>query len=370
MPRTTGQSIHREPTTQLPIKVFDFFSGCGGTCVGFRRAGLDVVFALDIDADARASFGAYPGFKSLVPESSPIQDLDPQTLAPLVSEQRNHPLLFSACAPCQPFTKQHTLRRVNDERVTLLLQFLRFVEAFTPEFVFAENVPGIQKVNANEGPLGAFMVSLERLGYYRTCGVVASQDYGVPQQRRRFVLLASRIGHIDLPTPTHGPRSPRRTPYRTVRDTIADLPAIHAGEQHPADPMHRAANLSPLNLRRIRALSEGAARTDWPEGLWLNCHRNGYGGHTDVYGRMRWDMPASGLTTKCISLSNGRFGHPEQDRAISIREAALLQTFPPTFQFSGSLQSRARQVGNAVPPRLAELVGRHFARHFKEHSCG
>ena len=370
MPRNTAQSVQQRNGRTPRISVFDFFSGCGGTCIGFKRAGLAVVFALDSDQDARKSFQSYSAFRTLAPESTPIQHFNPQDIASLVSQQRGHPLLFSACAPCQPFTKQNTIRHADDERAPLLLHFLRFVEAFTPEYVFAENVPGIQRVSAADGPLMAFLARLDHLGYHTACGIVASQDYGVPQQRRRFVLLATRLGHIDLPTPTHGPRSPRKTPYRTVRDTISRLPAIHAGKQHPADPMHRAANLSPLNLKRIHALGEGGARIDWPEDLWLKCHRKGYGGHTDVYGRMRWDMPASGLTTKCISLSNGRFGHPEQDRAISIREAALLQTFPSTFQFSGSLQSKARQVGNAVPPRLAELVGRHFAKHLKEHSCG
>jgi DNA (cytosine-5)-methyltransferase 1 len=209
--------------------------------------------------------------------------------------------------------------------------------------------------------------TLDRLGYYFVSGVVAAQDYGVPQQRRRFVLVASQFGGMTLPAPTHGPKGTEQRRYRSVADAIRHLPAIAAGEQHVDDRFHWAANLSSTNLERIRCLKEGDGREKWPKHLWLKCHSDGYKGHTDVYGRIRWDAPASGLTTRCTSLSNGRFGHPEQDRAISIREAALLQTFPPDFVFHGSMRSMARQIGNAVPPRLAEVFGRYFVEHFKTH---
>ena len=147
-----------------------------------------------------------------------------------------------------------------------------------------------------------------------------------------------------------------------MRDWIGDLPKIAAGDTHPTIPDHRAAGLSALNLKRIRATPEGGGNRDWSDELRLKCHEDATG-YSDVYGRMSWDRPASGLTTRCISYSNGRFGHPEQDRAISVREAACLQTFPMDFQFAGSLSSMARQIGNAVPVRLAEAVGRHVAKH-------
>ena len=150
-----------------------------------------------------------------------------------------------------------------------------------------------------------------------------------------------------------------------MRDWIGDLPKIAAGETHPTIPDHRAAGLSAQNLKRIRATREGGGNRDWPDELRLKCHEDATG-YSDVYGRMSWDRPASGLTTRCISYSNGRFGHPEQDRAISVREAACLQTFPMDFQFAGSLSSMARQIGNAVPVRLAKAVGRHVAKHLAQ----
>lgn len=355
-------------TLSLPIKVFDFFSGCGGTCVGFEKSGLDIVYALDSDEDARASFLRYPKFNGVTVEARLIEEVEPKEISPLVRKCSGHPLLFSGCAPCQPFTRQNTRHRANDKRVPLLIEFLRFIEEFVPEFVFVENVPGIQNVKEDEGPLSEFISTLRHLEYSVEPRVVASQDYGVPQHRRRFVLVASQLGDIDLPVPTHGPQSRRKRRYRDVRDAIDSLPPINAGEQHRDDPIHRAAALHERNLERIRCCHEGQGREKWPARLRLRCHDN-YHGHSDVYGRMSWDKPATGLTTRCISLSNGRFGHPKQDRAISIREAALLQTFPRRYEFCGSMQSMARQIGNAVPPRLAYVFGRHFVRHFKE-QCG
>jgi DNA (cytosine-5)-methyltransferase 1 len=187
--------------------------------------------------------------------------------------------------------------------------------------------------------------------------IVESQAYGIPQRRRRLVLLASRQGTLVFPVPTHGPG---RGSYRTVRDAIGTLPKLGAGQTDASIANHRASKLSALNLQRIKATSEGGAREDWPYDLYPKCHRGGYDGHTDVYGRLRWDAPASGLTTRCISYSNGRFGHPDQDRALSVREAARLQTFPDSFVFVGSLNSMARQVGNAVPVQLAGTFGRYL----------
>lgn len=350
---------------QLPIKVFDFFSGCGGTSVGFRRSGLDIVYALDSDDDARASFSHYPKFNSVTIEGRPIEQVRSSEISSLIEESFAHPILFSGCAPCQPFTRQNTRHRANDGRVPLLMEFLRFIAEYAPEYVFVENVPGIQNLRRDEGPLSEFISLLRQNRYSVASGVLASQDYGVPQKRRRFVLIASRIGEIELPDPTHGPRSRTKRSYQVVRNWIEQLPSIEAGEQDDVDPFHRAAGLREVNLERIRHCTEGKGREMWPARLRLRCHDN-YQGHSDVYGRMKWDRPASGLTTRCISLSNGRFGHPEQDRAISIREAALLQTFPRRFEFAGSMVSMARQIGNAVPPRLAEVFGRHFVKHFRE----
>ena len=230
---------------------------------------------------------------------------------------------------------------------------------YKPEFVFVENVPGLQRLSGEQRVFGRFLAALEELGYKHSHEIVVSQNYGVPQRRRRLVLLASLLGPIEFPSRTHGPGTPHPE-YETVRSWIGDLPPIEAGETHPDIPNHRAAGLAAVNLERIRATPEGGDRRDWPHHLQLQCHLKGYEGHTDVYGRMRWDQPATGLTTRCISLSNGRFGHPEQDRAISVREAACLQTFRLDFVFHGSLRSMAQQIGNAVPVRLAECFGENF----------
>jgi DNA (cytosine-5)-methyltransferase 1 len=197
---------------------------------------------------------------------------------------------------------------------------------------------------------------LAELKYAVDVRVIDCRDFGVPQRRNRLVLLASKLGPIILPSGTYG-TGRQNSSFTTVRDWIGNLPPIRAGEEHPSVLHHRAASLSPLNLRRIRATPEGGGREHWPQGLLARCHRGGYGGHIDVYSRLSWDLWSSGLTTRCISYSNGRFGHPDQDRALSVREAALLQTFPAEFTFTGSLNSMARQIGNAVPVLLAEALG-------------
>ena len=283
-----------------------------------------------------------------------------------VESERPSPVLFSGCAPCQPFSKQNTMRPSldEDERVPLLAHFARFVEGCRPDLLFVENVPGLQKLDSKSQPFGEFLNRLEMAEYKVDCRPIRLAKYGIPQCRQRLVLVGSRHGAIRIPDETHGPGTVNER-YATVRDWISHLPPIRAGEEHEVVPNHKAANLSVRNLDRIKATPEGGGERDWPEYLKLECHK-GFTGYSDVYGRMAWDSPASGLTTRCISYSNGRFGHPEQDRAISIREAACLQTFPEDFMFNGSMASMARQIGNAVPVRLAELIGQHFIEHLKD----
>ncbi|MBA8838830.1 DNA cytosine methyltransferase [Ochrobactrum sp. RH2CCR150] len=349
----------------MNIGVFDFFSGCGGTSKGFQAAGLVPAFALDFDKDAGATF--QKNFPQTVFSSTDITRFNPEEIEDLVKSYDIK--LFCGCAPCQPFTRQNTQKpdKKTDLRRSLLSYFGLQVERFLPDYIFVENVPGIQKVAGNS-TLTRFIKRLEALGYKTAVGIIEAQRYGVPQRRRRLVLLASKHGEINLPDETHGPQA--GTGYSTVRDWIAHLPAIRAGETHPVILNHRAASLSEINLKRIRATPIEGTRADWPTELRLHCHtKTGYSGHTDVYGRMRWDGPATGLTTRCISLSNGRYGHPEQDRAISVREAASLQTFPDTFEFLGSLNSQAKQIGNAVPVVLAQAFGAHIVSHAK-HCAG
>ncbi len=351
------------------IVAFDFFCGCGGTSSGFQKAGIDIAFALDIDPDAKNTFTEnFPGTFFCDKSITKITSSD---LQPTLNKHQDSYKLFCGCAPCQPFTKQNTKSPKYDKRKSLLSQFGIVIIKFKPDFVFVENVPGLQKLpKSKQGPFPEFKQLLQKIGYDITYGIVAAQDYGAPQLRRRFVLLASRHGKINIPAPTHG--MDRDNPYKTVRNVIEDLPAIDAGETYKDSTVlnHRAAKLSELNMTRIKASApNGGGRKNWPKKLWPACytrtneHGETHSGHTDCYGRLWWDKPATGLTTRCISYSNGRFGHPEQDRAISVREAARLQGFDDNFEFTGNLGSMARQIGNAVPVDLAFAMGNCFVQH-------
>lgn len=349
---------------QPPVLV-DFFSGCGGTSLGFRMAGMRVLAGVDNDPSSGTTF------QKNFPEASffckDIRLMRPSEISETIASATGSPLVFSACAPCQPFSKQRRQEKIDDDRIPLLVEFYKFVESFLPACIFIENVPGMQRGADTESPFQEFRRKIEQKhDYHVSVAVVSSASYGVPQRRHRLVALASRLAPIEFPPPTHGPGT-NQPEYSTVRDWIFDLPEIAAGEEHPTVPNHRASGLSDLNLRRIRATPEGGGRKDWPEELELDCHTNGYKGHSDVYGRMAWDAPATGLTTRCISLSNGRFGHPTQNRAISVREAACLQTFPRDFLFTGNWEAMGRQIGNAVPVLLANQFGLQVIDHINEY---
>ena len=344
-----------------PVKVFDLFCGCGGTSSGLRAAGMEIALGLDNDPDAGRTFRH--NFPEAVFVEKDIRDLATQELDRVVGRFPDHPLWFSACAPCQPFSQQRrgAVPR-GDTRTGVLRHLMRFVKRYRPEFLFLENVPGLRKHWIGRDVFEPIMRDLDQLGYFVRCQVVRSQDFGVPQRRTRLVLLGSRIFPVPFPTHTHGPGS-RNPDYATVKDWIYLLPPISAGESHPDIPNHRSARLSQLNLQRISSTPPGGSWKDWPLELVPECHRFGFTGFSDVYGRLKWDSQAPALTTRCISFSNGRFGHPQQDRAISVREAALLQTFPMDFEFTGSLTAQARQVGNAVPALLAQRFGEQITAH-------
>lgn len=343
---------------------YDFFSGCGGTSQGMREAGLSIKLGIDLDGDSANTYRKnFPTARFLQRD---IRELRVRDIKPFISDsERRRPIVFGACAPCQPFSRHRRGMADGDERKDLLGEFHRFVRCYLPEYVFIENVPGLQSIDDQSGPFARFLRLLTRLGYWHAHQIVVASHYGVPQHRRRLVLIASRLGPIDFPKPTHGPNG-RRKKLPSVWEAIGHLPAIAAGEIHPKIPNHQAARLSDLNLKRIKATKSGGKRSDWPDELKLDCHRV-YDGHTDVYGRMAKDLPSSALTTRCISLSNGRFGHPVQHRAISVREAACLQNFPMDFEFTGSLISTARQVGNAVPVAMAKVFGEALEKHYREH---
>jgi DNA (cytosine-5)-methyltransferase 1 len=359
----------------MGIKVVDFFCGCGGTSKGLQQAGLEIALGIDSDRDAASSYKA--NFKKAKFLESDIVDVTFDQIKAAIDISQEDTLVFCGCAPCQPFSRIKTNRPESDTRKGLLAFFGKFVDHFKPDYVVVENVPGLQTIDPKEGPFKEFLEVLTLAGYpecQRKHDVLECQYYGVPQCRRRLVLTATRH-RMSAPWPvrTHGPGGVVRNEVPTVWETIQHLPPIAAGGEHPEILDHKSMKLSADNLKRIKATPAEKGRECWPSELGLKCHEN-HVGHTDVYGRLRKNAPAAALTTKCISLSNGRFGHPVQDRAISIREAALLQTFPLEFVFEGSMGSKARQIGNAVPVNLATQIGLAIVEHDRmrrrEHRLG
>ena len=335
------------------MNAIDFFCGGGGMTRGLLDAGIDVLFGLDFNPSCQETYEHNNGIPYL------CRDISTVTAQELIAEyprlEENDELLLVGCAPCQPFSNQR--RQENEHPATNLLdEFGRLVQDLNPVCVLVENVPGIQ--TRGRAVFKRFLDLLEQLQYNVYYGVLNAKDYGVPQNRRRLVLVASQEFIPTEPPRTHGEGL---LPYVTVHDAINHFPAIGAGESSDAFFNHHASALSDTNLERIAATPhDGGGRLDWPENLTLNCHNNGYNGHTDVYGRMHWNRVSPTLTSKCFSLSNGRFGHPEQDRAISLREAAALQSFEDDYQFFGSVQEIGRQIGNAVPVRLAQSIGEYI----------
>ncbi len=338
--------------------VVDFFCGCGGTSAGLRAAGMRIAAGIDCDSDAANTFRH--NFPEAAFFESDVRELVIDALDDEIPSDRGA-LVLGACAPCQPYSSLRRGSRSATADRTLLLRLLPFVDHLRPDVVLVENVPGMQAV-PGRSTWRRFVARLHDFGYRVNWEVVDCRFYGVPQRRRRLVLLASLRGPLTMPPPTHGPG---RRPFTTVRDWISDLPVLRAGDCDSGDPNHRAGALGELNLTRIRVLSEGGSRREWPDHLWLDCHRDRKG-HEDSYGRLHRDRCAPVLTTKCTDITNGRFGHPVQDRAISVREAACLQTFDRTFEFKGTFKATTRQVGNAVPVLLAQRLGEAIVAHLGE----
>ena len=339
----------------------DFFCGAGGLSKGLSLAGVNVLAGIDNNILCQDTYNKnnapsrfiHADMKAYTPE-------DLLTAFPQLREVHRDDLLLAGCAPCQPFSKaNNSVARSPD--ATLLSQFGRFVEFFLPGQVMIENVPGIAKVKGNS-TFKRFIRLLEDNGYSVIYKPINAKYYGIPQNRVRLLVLAARDITIGFPPKTHAaiPKNGQRK-LVTVRDVIAHFPPLAAGQTNTTIPNHVAANLSPLNLRRLQYTPhDGGGRQNWPECLILQCHANGHKGHTDVYGRMFWDKPSPTLTCKCQSISNGRYAHPEQDRAISLREAAAIQTFPDDYIFYGSNTSIAAQIVNAVPVLLGKVIGAHF----------
>lgn len=350
---------HRgEDESVRPTDVVDLFCGAGGLTHGLKRAGLNVVAGIDNDPGCRH---AYESNNSAGFLEAAIEELHPRQIEELFTKGCTFRALVG-CAPCQPFSSYVPTSKKNDDRnsANLLDAFAALILAVKPDFISMENVPRIISFKGGS-VLRAFVEKLSD-SYYLSSSIVSCCDYGIPQTRRRFVLLGSRHGPLELPAPTHRDDPP------TVKQAIGWLEPIAAGETHPDDRLHRAAGLGDKNLRRIRASRPGGTWEDWPSELLSACHRGEAATFRNVYGRMEWDAPAPTITTGSFNYGRGRFGHPTQDRAISLREAALLQTFPVDYEFVDATSDVrfshvARLIGNAVPVRLGEVIGEAVHDH-------
>ncbi len=342
------------------IVAADIFCGAGGLTRGLLDAGIEVVAGYDIDEACK-----YPyennNFPAIFKQKS-VVDLYGEELTTMYPD--NCLKVLVGCAPCQPFSK-YTQGNDNskDEKWGLLYHFGRLVEESKPDVLSMENVPDLKRHDVYED----FIMLLTKNKYNVSVNEVYCPDYGIPQHRTRLVLFASLSGPIEIIPPTHSKKH-----YKTVKDAIGDLPPIKAGETHPKDKLHKSVGLEEINIERIQSSIPGGTWRDWPESLIANCHKDEKGKtYPSVYGRMKWDEPSPTITTQFYGFGNGRFGHPEQDRAISLREGAILQSFPKYYRFVEprkelSFKEIGRMIGNAVPVRLGEIVGRAIKLHIKK----
>lgn len=366
---------------KIKYEAIDIFSGCGGVSCGLSLAGFKVKSAVEIEKHAVDTYLSYGPLNKVNVLNEDVCNLSGEQILKAAKIKKDDIYLFAGCPPCQNFSRQNPLNKNKSEaeRKKLLFEFLRIIEEVMPPFILMENVPGI-KTDFNNAILNEFLQRLKKYYYVRE-NVLNAADYGVPQARKRFVLHAVRndineelktIGFLfDLPKATHDKKGDNGLQkWKTVREAIDDLPAIKAGEEYKDNGKihnHKCAGLSAKNLQRIRAIREnGGSRNGLPKSLVLNCHKkkdkdgNVFSGHGDVYGIIDPDKPAPTITGGCLCYSKGRYGHYSQDRAISIREAARLQTFPDDFVFSNSLTDSALQIGNAVPIDLVKASGEVF----------
>lgn len=321
-------------------KAFDCFAGCGGMTLGFKNAGYKVVGAIEVDSDAADVYKLnHSTTKVWV---SDIRNLTVREVMKKLRLRKGQLDLLGGCPPCQGFSTLRTKngnRRIRDRQNDLIFEFERLVLGLKPKLVMMENVPGLLLDNR----LKKFRTSLRRAGYEVKAEVLNVAQFGVPQRRRRMVLLASRVSQVEFAKP--------KKHSRTVRDAIGKL--CKAG--NTGDALHDLPeNHSPEVAARIRSIPRnGGSRSSLPSRLRLKCHKHS-DGFKDVYGRMAWDEPSPTITTGCFNPSKGRFVHPTANRAITMREAALLQTFPKNYKFPVKMGKvkLAQMIGNALPPRF------------------
>lgn len=348
--------VYGGPVPSQRILTIDAFCGAGGLSYGMKQAGVAVVAGFDVDPACR-----YP-FENNVEAPFLERDIREVTASHLNGLWRGDSVrVLAGCAPCQPFSPyRRGIDTSDEEQWSLIEVFSNLVKATKPEMVTMENVPRA----LNTQVFQRFVQLLRRIGYSVASKSCRCVDYGVAQSRRRLVLIASLLGEISIPEGSrHG------LPPATVRDVIGGLPKLKAGQIDALDSLHRSRAMSETNSERIKASMPGGTWLDWPEELRSPCHREASGAsYRNVYARMEWDKPAPTITTLAHNFGTGRFGHPVQNRAISLREAAMLQSFPRSYRFVKPgmpvhFKSLGRLIGNAVPPLIGQMIGAAIVKH-------
>jgi DNA (cytosine-5)-methyltransferase 1 len=356
MPRKATVKEERFQRKNRRIDAVDLFCGAGGLTHGLALAGVEVRLGVDIDPHCEYPYKENNRKTDFRLES--VEDLDGEELRHYY--RKDSIRLLAGCAPCQTFSTYNQKATESDKRWRLLDHFSRLVGEIHPDLVSMENVPRLQEQNV----FLEFVADLKKAKYFVKYKVVNCEEYGIPQHRSRLVLLASKFEPVELISAAdfgHG--------AMTVKEAIGDLPKIEAGENCPDDPLHHSASLSVLNLRRIKSSKPGGTWRDWPRKLITDCHKKQTGKtYPSVYGRMTWDAPAPTITTEFFGYGSGRFGHPEQNRAISLREGAILQSFPADYKFIEpdkeiSIKTIGRLIGNAVPVTLGKVIGVSLLSH-------
>lgn len=343
--------------------VIDVFCGIGGLTHGLVLENFRVVAGIDTDSSCRYAFETNNQGAIFINQSVEAPGII-EKLSALYPQE--HVKVLVGCAPCQPFSSNNT-KKLIDDKWKLLHAFANMIETINPDIVSMENVTRLRSFN-NGIIFKKFVQRLQSAGYTISWYEVYCPDYGIPQQRTRLVLFASKFGKIELIKPTHQPKQ-----YKTVRNAISKLEPLAPGQSSQKDRLHWSSSLSPLNLQRIQASTPGGTWHDWDKKLIALCHRKKSGQtFPSVYGRMVWDEPSPTITTQFYGFGNGRFGHPEQDRAISLREGAILQTFPKQYRFVEpgkryTFENLGRHIGNAVPVALGRVIGRSIKHHLETH---
>lgn len=346
------------------LKAVDFFCSGGGMSYGIQKAGIKILAGIDFDENCRETYEA--NIKGAEFIHADVFDLKEIELEKRLSLNKNDDeLVLIGCSPCQFWSIINTTKEKSKQSKNLLIEFHRFVTYFNPGYVIVENVPGVLRKKEESG-LNEFITWLENENYKVHFKVHEVSNFGVPQNRKRFTLIANRITQDELePLEVKGEKV-------TVRDVLGEkngFAKIPQGHKDASDFMHTVAGLSALNLERLSLTEkDGGTRMAYvyDKQLAPPCHYGKIDGFKDIYGRMWWDKPSPTITTKFFSISNGRFAHPEEDRGISLREGATLQSFPKSYKFKGnSVAGIARMIGNAVPPKYATAIGKAIIQNHK-----